>query len=84
MKTKKRRRPELVRTDYAYRCRKTGAWWNGWCAPTSHPNNFCGKTFAEAETTKRRGDVDEKLVEVYSVRCRALSTRTKRSAKRTR
>lgn len=77
-KTKKRKKP-LVATEYKYRGRESGKWWEGFCTATSHPNNFHGTSFATAAVTPIRHDVDEKLVEVVECRCRALAPRRKRT-----
>ena len=66
----------LVGTWYAYQDRKSGLWLTD--------RDYEGAAFTDATLDPHRFDVDEKLVRVVTVRCRALSTRTKASPKRTR
>jgi hypothetical protein len=79
MKTRK----PLVSTDYAYQNKKTKLWYALGDA-SNVPESYRGKSFAEALKTPARADINEKRVLVVAVRCRALSTKTKRSPKRTR
>ena len=77
-KPKKKRKAEpLVCTQYAYRDRKTGLWYS------YATGMYSAKTFAAAEFSPERDDVDEDDIEVVPVRCRALTSR-KRNPKRTK
>lgn len=81
---KKRRKPSRkVCTDYAYQNKATKLWFA--LGDVVHePSSYRAATLAQAWKTPLRYDVDETRVRVVSGRFVPLSTRVKRSAKRTR
>ena len=73
---KKKSKPRVKFTHYAYQDKATRKWWDG--------AGYGARTMAGAQLTPQRGDVNEDVILVVPGRWLPLSTRTRASAKRTK